>query len=471
MLVISLILPILAAFLAVCYLWQEQDESSNAFPLKCSFAIGIGLGLASGTYFVCLLLFNSKSVFSYIFEYFFYFIIIFLTYFRIRTHKKTSSNLQKQSTKLTKRNKILLGSFGIVLLLSVLYFLLISMNSKHGGWDAWAIWNMRARFLFRSGDQWKDAFSAIYAWSHPDYPLLIPINISRGWNYLGNDTVIVPITIAFLFTFLTIGLMVSSLSYTRSPNHGILAGLVFMGFTKFIQNGATQCADIPFAFYLLATIVLFYLDDKAKKKDHNYLILAGTMAGLGAWTKNEGLLLVLSVFIAYVLMTISKISWRQYLKELRAFIIGLFPIVILLAYFKFQLVPSNDLVAGQAINTTTARLLDLSRYVVVGKTFFLEFFEILKGRIIIFPALFLFLGFSSSRIFKKNNYQSIIILLLMLSGYFMVYIITPHDLNWHLNTSLERLFLQLLPSVIFIFFMNLNKLEVITRTKNESTRT
>ena len=135
MLVISLILPILAAFLAVCYLWQEQDESSNAFPLKCSFAIGIGLGLASGTYFVCLLLFNSKSVFLYIFEYFFYFIIIFLTYFRIRTHKKTSSNLQKQSTKLTKRNKILLGSFGIVLSHFIFwqplsYFILMTKRKK-----------------------------------------------------------------------------------------------------------------------------------------------------------------------------------------------------------------------------------------------------------------------------------------------------------------------------------------------------
>jgi putative copper export protein len=81
------------------------------------------------------------------------------------------------------------------------------------------------------------------------------------------------------------------------------------------------------------------------------------------------------------------------------------------------------------------------------------------------------LGFSSSRISKKSNYQSIIVLLLMLSGYFMVYIITPHDLNWHLNTSLERLFLQLLPSVIFIFFMNLNNIEVITKTKIESIKT
>ena len=28
----------------------------------------------------------------------------------------------------------------------------------HGDWDAWNIWTMRARFLFRSGQQWRNAF-------------------------------------------------------------------------------------------------------------------------------------------------------------------------------------------------------------------------------------------------------------------------------------------------------------------------
>ncbi|MEK6534682.1 MAG: hypothetical protein AABZ40_03350, partial [Thermodesulfobacteriota bacterium] len=45
------------------------------------------------------------------------------------------------------------------------------------------------------------------------------------------------------------------------------------------------------------------------------------------------------------------------------------------------------------------------------------------------------------------------VLLLILAGYFFVYVTTPLDLGYHLATSLNRLFLQLWPSVIFLFFM------------------
>jgi hypothetical protein len=41
----------------------------------------------------------------------------------------------------------------------------------------------------------------------------------------------------------------------------------------------------------------------------------------------------------------------------------------------------------------------------------------------------------------------------MLIGYFFVYVLTPLDLGYHLTTSLNRLFLQLWPSVIFLCFM------------------
>ncbi|HYA98054.1 MAG TPA: hypothetical protein VEH49_08165, partial [Methylomirabilota bacterium] len=44
-------------------------------------------------------------------------------------------------------------------------------------------------------------------------------------------------------------------------------------------------------------------------------------------------------------------------------------------------------------------------------------------------------------------------LVLTLAGYFAVYLITPLDLNWHLRFSLGRLFLQVWPSALFLFFV------------------
>jgi len=50
---------------------------------------------------------------------------------------------------------------------------------------------------------------------------------------------------------------------------------------------------------------------------------------------------------------------------------------------------------------------------------------------------------------------SVAAILITLAGYFLIYVITPYDLYWHLRFSLNRLFLQLWPSVIFLCFLRL----------------
>jgi CDP-diglyceride synthetase len=49
--------------------------------------------------------------------------------------------------------------------------------------------------------------------------------------------------------------------------------------------------------------------------------------------------------------------------------------------------------------------------------------------------------------------QAAAVLVLTLTGYFFAYVMTPLDLNYHLMTSLNRLFLQLWPSAVFLGFM------------------
>jgi hypothetical protein len=43
-------------------------------------------------------------------------------------------------------------------------------------------------------------------------------------------------------------------------------------------------------------------------------------------------------------------------------------------------------------------------------------------------------------------------LALTLAGYFFIYLITPYEIYWHLRFSLDRLFMQMWPSAIFVFF-------------------
>jgi hypothetical protein len=73
-----------------------------------------------------------------------------------------------------------------------------SSTGLHGSWDAWAIWNLRARFLLRAPD-WTQAFTPDLGWSHPDYLLLVPLTVMRLWAWLGVETPWIPFLLGGVF--------------------------------------------------------------------------------------------------------------------------------------------------------------------------------------------------------------------------------------------------------------------------------
>ncbi len=80
-----------------------------------------------------------------------------------------------------------------------LYFFAYYDANPHGRWDAWAIWNMRARFLFLGGDGWTAAFTEIPGLPHGDYPLLVPGAVLRLWTWIGETYTSAPALIGVMF--------------------------------------------------------------------------------------------------------------------------------------------------------------------------------------------------------------------------------------------------------------------------------
>src|SRR5579884_3719305 len=117
-----------------------------------------------------------------------------------------------------------------------------------GGWDAIAIWNLHARFLFLGGPHWRDGFSNLIPFSHPDYPLLVPASVAHFWTYLGRDAEFVPAAIAIAFTMSTVALLYSAVRTLRGPNQALIAALVLVSTPSLIKVGASQFADVPLAF-------------------------------------------------------------------------------------------------------------------------------------------------------------------------------------------------------------------------------
>ena len=116
---------------------------------------------------------------------------IYFRRIRARNCAKEAVLLPSSDSK-PKTQKYLAIAFYAAFICALVSFVLYSLVHPHGNWDAWTIWNMRARFLFRAGTQWEAAFSPLMSFFHTDYPLLIPCLVARCWYYIGHETVAAP---------------------------------------------------------------------------------------------------------------------------------------------------------------------------------------------------------------------------------------------------------------------------------------
>jgi len=466
LLLISLTVPIASAFFIVNMAWPEKDSFKSEFAVKTCLSIGLGLGLSSWLFFACLVLFGTVA------KYFIWFdlilVIIFLISFLYKKKNAFISNLKPEFPSQDRKcfNYFLYAGFIILSLITIISFVLRVLNDPHGSWDAWNIYNLGARFIFRGSAEWVTAFSNPYDWSLPDYPLLIQGNVARIWSYVGYETLMAPVLQAFGFTSATVMLTVFSLSRLQNKNQGLIAGMVLLGTPFFIYNGSSLIADVPVGFYILATVILYCFIDEGTKKKPGLIFICGVMAGLAAWTKNEGLLLIISIYFArFIVITLQK-GPGEFFKEAAIFTAGLTPVLIIIAYFKLQIVSPNivylkdqlaspvTLIFNQNFNALFNSLTDISKYIIIGKTFLIKFYELEKWMLIVFPVFILLMGRSDK---KRNNpgiYTSLLILMIMICGYFTVFLVYPLDnLEWLLETTAKRLLLQILPSLIFVFFL------------------
>jgi hypothetical protein len=189
----------------------------------------------------------------------------------------------------------------------------------------------------------------------------------------------------------------------------------------------------------------------------HFLILAGMAAGFSAWTKNEGILFLLLLFVLHFAVTIRKKGRKTYVSELVALLTGAAPAILVILIYKMRVAASNDVIAAQGHGSTVHWLLDISRYRLVMSRFGSELLSFggWSPTFAIPLVLFFYFLLLGSKVEKKDVAVTSIgglLPIVMLIGYFFVYILTPYPLEWHLESSLNRLFLQVWPLAIFAYF-------------------
>lgn len=219
------------------------------YPWLCLWlSLGLGLGISSMSLFIWSVLLHPSA--GYILAELCLVVALAVPLVYRVTTKPLAAPSQAQPGASLRSGRLspLQIFFYVLLISSLLSFAFLFTAGPHGVWDAWAVWNLRARFIFLGGEHWLDGFSGALRWSHPDYPLLLPALVARAWIYAGQNTVIAPALIAMVFTFATLGLLVSSLGIFRGKTQGLIAGIVLMG-TPFFSNTALRNRRIfPLAF-------------------------------------------------------------------------------------------------------------------------------------------------------------------------------------------------------------------------------
>ena len=416
--------------------------------LRFVLALGIGLGLCSALLFLWRAIGAQAGTYFTLTE-----LGLATVTLAISSYRERRCTTNKEDIPTIHEDRFTTAALTVAFALSALAAIgsvaFLHAVQPHGGWDAWSTWTMRAQFM--DGPNWRAALALENY--NPGYPLLLPASISRLWQYTRTSySSLSPMIIAAVFAGATVLLLCTSLSVLRSRGQGLLAGTLLLGTPLYVAQTAAQYADIPFGFFVLATLVLGSLFNACKAAP-GLLSIAGVTCGLACWTKTEGWFFVIAVLIGRFAFPGARFGARDVRRQMLFFFIGLIPVMFVILVFKITVGGHNGMLNG-GVHGSIVRVFTPSRYMQTGRAFVRTLLPKGFGSWVV--PITAFYGLLVGR--ATNSDPSLLVppsltLVIMLAAYFLVYILTPYPLAWHLETSLSRLLLQLWPSMLFVSFL------------------
>jgi hypothetical protein len=317
-----------------------------------------------------------------------------------------------------------------------------TLRQPDGNWDAWAIWNARARSLYRTAGEVRLACSPLRSLAgftaHPEYPLLLPTVIAIGWTILGGETKVVPALLSILPMLLVVAIAALTVARTAKPRGAWVAAILLTTPTLSLMAQA-QYAEALLGALLIAGLGLlatawdtndWYTNDSARAR---CFALAGLSLGFSGLVKHEGLL-----FLGAASLVIAIARPRDLLPMAMG---AAFPLAMTL-WFQLGFAPPGDLAQGPRGLEMLWRLgpiaLSLARRVVYfqGWSLHLLAWVIALGVRLLAGDL------------PTASKRLLLICALVFGGFCAAFLTTPHDVEWHLRTSIDRLILQLWPTLV-----------------------
>lgn len=318
--------------------------------------------------------------------------------------------------------------------------------------DARGIWLLKTKILFFGKDAFMQFLQTPYFdYSHKDYPIGLPLLYADMSKYF--DTFWEPAVGIFSFTFffslclLIYGVLRSELRFTP-----LLAGMTTMVllFTEeYSRQGGNGLSDVPLSLFIAISIYLFLKIDFTQP---HTLFLPVSLAIATGFIKNEGLpFLIVFLLAVIVLFAIKHRNPRTFslsTKTVRELLPFAFPVLGIIGILHWKTVirtfsVENDLLS--ALNFSEI----VQRIPVIYSEIMSRITSGIRWGILFMPAALL-LFFPVPRRRAVHLSLALAIITLQFLSYLVIYLITPHNVVWHISTSFSRLLLHLVPSILIL---------------------
>ena len=339
-------------------------------------------------------------------------ILLYLNYRNLSFPHAVSGNL---------RNFGLLAIIAFFLTCEALYYPI-------GGWDAWSCWNLKAKFIYLGGENWKTLFDPLLWRSNTQYPLLLPCINVWFWDLAGGDYIWVPMLNAVVFTVLCAGVLLFGLQKLTGQKllPIVLTAAAFLLPFNITLN-AGQYSDILVGLFLLCAFVCLAREE---------FVLTALFLGLLSFTKTEGT--VAAGILTFLILLKKKKSSGPFLTAL---LVASLPTII----FTLAMAPRNE----AFINGLTSALKPSTwpRLQAVGV---FPLFELISLK---WNGIWLLL-LGGLALKWKTAFGSKLRVFGIFMGIYLVIVLAYYQVNtffdviWWMQNTLHRILFALLPSLL-----------------------
>tara|TARA_Y100001970_G_scaffold159719_1_gene195431 strand:+ start:7058 stop:8305 length:1248 start_codon:yes stop_codon:yes gene_type:complete len=337
-----------------------------------------------------------------------------------------------------------------------LTLLILSLGSATIDWDARSVWIFHAKRIFFDNNLYSgfDNYMPELMNAYPILPASLSATLAK---IIGHWNEIFPKTTNIFILLPALLLQCSLLKNYKLVSLWLMFILLFSG--RILINGLMDgLVAMYFVSFSMVVFILFFeknINFKKSKNSRLFFITSGICLGIIlSLLKNEGFVLILLIFITTIfLKVLEKIKFK--FEDIIFWIIIFTPIIIwkfLTLYngiqprimgFGFE----NAMYSQSLFERFFIRLSVMQNYKLIFSNLLIN--EKLIISILIFIYCFV-------KMFKKNKLLFIFIISNVISYYILLYFIylsTPHDLAWHLNSSHRVLITIVLALTFFSIYI------------------